>query len=142
MSWFADLLNRWTLKRVYKWGKGIAKTKLLVFNTLHEAHPEMSREELYYLTLLNRTGYTETSARSIVNVTKELAEGRINVHGPPGIENRVMQFDFFKQDLDFNLQTVVKNMLTHECTKRGTMLNDFSMLEAMRAVEDVIPDNL
>ena len=66
MSWFSNLLHKWTLKKAYKWGRGLAKTKLRVFYTLRERNLDLPLEDIYYLTILNRIGYTEATADMII----------------------------------------------------------------------------
>ena len=124
MSWLTDALNRWTLKKTYKWGRGIAKTKLLVFYTLRETHSEKSDEELHYLTLLNRTGYSEKIVREIVD----------------RVENRLG----ILQD-ELNFRNIVKSMLVHEEFKKFGLKgfpDPSGRNEACRAVDEIIPDNI
>ncbi len=124
MSWLTDALDRWTLKKAYKWGRGIAKTKLLVFYTLQEAHPEKSDEEFYYLTLLNRTGYSEDIVREIVD----------------RVENR-----FGVLQVELNLRNIIKSMIVHEEFKKFGLKgfpHPSGMSEAFRAVDETIPDDI
>ena len=111
-------------EKAYKWGRGIAKTKLLVFHTLQEAYPEKSAEELYYLTLLNRLRYSEDIVREIVDQ----------------VENRssILQ-------VELNFRNIVKSMLGHGEFKKFRLKgfpHPFGMGEAFRAVDEVIPDNI
>ncbi len=123
MSLFSNLMDRLMHKQWYKLGKVTAKRVLLDFNYLQRLSPELSKDELYYLTVLRSPGYTEESARMIVDMAKEGVERLTDV------------------DEKFCLQTIIKRMLIYE---QFDMLRagDFSDIEAWRAIEDTIPPNL
>ena len=141
MSFFNDLTDKWKLRQAYKWGKGIAKTKLRVFYTLREAHPEKPLEEIYYLTLLNRTGYTEAIARDIIDMVKEGSEGKIETFNSEG-EIATLELNVLKDTVTFNLRSVIKSMLIHENLKNGIVFDTYAMIEADNAVNDIIPNHL
>jgi hypothetical protein len=141
MSFFNNLMDRSELRQTYKWGRGIAKAKLLVFYTLREAHSEKPLEEIYYLTLLNRTGYTEAIARDIVDMVKEGSEGKIKTFNSEG-EIGTLEFNFLKDTVTFNLRNVIKSMLIHENLKNGNVFDTYAMIEADKAVDDIIPNHL
>ena len=117
MSWFSNLLHKWTLKKAYKWGRGLAKTKLRVFYTLRERNLDLPLEDIYYLTILNRIGYTEATADMIIKGAEPLS-----------------------------LRSVVHRFVIHEAMKtfgpRGIPPRDYGGLAARRAVDDIIPADL
>lgn len=133
MTWFSDMIDRWKLKQAYKWGKGRARTKLLAFYTYRETYPEMSDEELYYLTILNSVGFTEITAREVVDTASDMAEGHIG--GSP----------LASAGEPFCLRGVVKRMLTREAFQRfgprGYPHPD-GIFEAFKAVDEVIPADI
>lgn len=141
MSFFNDLADKWKLRQAYKWGRGIAKTKLSVFHILREAHPEKPLEEIYYLTLLNRTGYTEVIASDIVDTVKECSEGKIETFNSEG-EIGTLKLNFLKDKVTFNLRSIIKNMLIYENLKNGNVYDIYAMIEADKAVDDIIPNHL
>lgn len=81
------------------------------------------KDELYYLTVLRSPGYTEESARMIVDMAKKGVERLTDV------------------DEKFCLQTIIKRMFIYEQfdTLRA---GDFSDIEAWRVIEDTIPSDL
>lgn len=150
MTWLSDMIDKWTLKRAYKWGKGRAKTKLLVFYTLQDRYPEMPVKELYYLTILNSPRFTEKDATSIVNKAANEAEGFTLVPHLK-LEKGEVQVDNLKMSVPSNmvdpfcLRTVVKQMLTHEAVqyeRRNGVPHPLELYEAWNAVDDVIPADL
>ena len=77
MSWFSHLVDRYARRQAYKWGKSRAKMKLLAFYTYQNKFPELPVEELYYLTVLNSVGFTETTAIDTVTRAQEMADGHV-----------------------------------------------------------------
>lgn len=51
------------------YAKGIAKAQLRSFRMYQKQYPHMQPEQLYYLTLRSRPGYSETSAGGLVEDT-------------------------------------------------------------------------
>ena len=132
MAWFSDMIDRWKLKQAYKWGKGRARAKLLVFYTYRETYPEMPDEELYYLTILNSVGFTEITAREVVDTAANMAEGRIG-----GSQYSVGE--------PLCLRSVVKRMLTREEFQRfgpRGYPHPYGIFEAFKAVDAVIPADI
>ena len=150
MSWFSDMLDRYALKKAYKWGRGRARIKLLAFHAYLKANPELSIEELYYLTILNSPRFTEKDAKSIVDGAANAAEGYTLVPDLK-IEQGNVLVDYLKiscpapYDDPFCLRAVVKQMLTHEAVqyeRRNGVPHPLELYEAWNAVDDVIPADL
>ena len=133
MTWFSDMIDRWQLKQAYKWGKGRARVKLLAFYTYQEKYPEMPKEELYYLTILNSVGFTETTALEVVIHAQDMAEGHI---GGSKLASPGEPFSF---------RSVVKRMLTREAFQRfgpRGYPHPYGIFEAFKAVDEVIPADI
>lgn len=150
MSWFSDWFDRYTEKKAYKWGRGRAKIKLLAFHTYLKANPELSIEELYYLTILNSPRFTEKDAKFIVDRAANDAEGYTLVPDLKVGEGEV-QMDYLKISIPsvfqepFCLRSVVKHMLTYETVqyqRRNGVPYPLELYEAWNAVDDVIPADL
>lgn len=146
MSWFSDMIDRWTLKRTYKWGKGRAKTKLLNFYTLRDAYPEIPIEELYYLTVLTSHGFNEHKTRQLIKRAKEQAEGYMSISGYSDLN--ISDYSDLKVSVPtepFCLRSVIKMMLSAEelqFTKGKGFPHPDCTLEVWKAVDDVIPADL
>lgn len=138
MPFFSDMLERWALKKAYKWGKGRAKIKLFAFYTLQDAHPELSIDDLYYLTVLASRGFDEHRTRQLIKSAKEQAEGYLSLPGDSDLKTSVPVEPF-------SLRSVVKIMLSHEEWQlfrgKGFPYPD-CIFEAWKAVDDIIPENL
>ena len=136
MAWFSDMIDKWTLKKIYKWSRGRAKFKLFTFNNIRAAHPELSAEDLYYLTVLSSRGFNEYRTQQLIKRAKEQAEGYIETL--TGIKVSVPAEPFC-------LRNVIKMMLLSEeldATKGVGFSHPSSTLEVWKAVDDVIPANL
>ena len=136
MSWFSDVVDRWTLKKAYKWGRSRAKMKLFAFYSVQDAHPEMPLEDLYYLTILMSRGFDEHRTHQLITRTKQAAEGYmmspIGIKAPVPVE-------------PFCLRSVVKSMLSAEIFdlfKGKPPPHPYWTLESWKAVDDVIPADL
>ncbi|MCY4554487.1 MAG: hypothetical protein OXC79_12525 [Candidatus Poribacteria bacterium] len=138
MSWFSDIIDRWTLKRAYKWGEGRAKTKLLNFYILQDAYPETPVEDLYYLTVLTSHGFNEHRTRQLIKRAKEQAEGHMSIPGYSDLKVSMPTESFC-------LRSVIKMMLSAEesqLMKGKGFPHPDGIFEAWKAVDDVIPADL
>ena len=70
MSWF----DNWKTRRIQKWGRGIAKTKLRSYHVLKTTYPEMPKEELYFNVIKARLGYSDNKAREIMQSARDMAD--------------------------------------------------------------------
>ena len=138
MSWlsalFMEKADNHLLNQAKKWGKGRAKTKLRLFYAYQEKFPEKPAKELYYLTILSGSDFTEVTARELVDDAEDTAEGNIGFGLKlPSLEQ------------SFGLRSVVKHLLLCEEFERFGF-NGFphpqGMPEAFMAVDDVIPEDL
>lgn len=140
MSWFSDLTDRYVLKKAYKWGRGRARTKLIAFHTYSKAHPHLSKQELYYLTVLTSAGFDEYRTQQLINRAKEQADGYMTTPTVAGITLNLQV-----PEEPFCLRSVVKMMLSAEERKlfdgKGFPHPD-GIFEAWQAVDDIIPADL
>lgn len=150
MSWFSDWLDRYAQKKAYKWGRGRARKKLFAFHAYLKANPELSNEELYYLTILNSPRFTERDAKFIVDRAANDAEDYTLVPDLKVGEGEV-QMDYLKVSVPsvfeepFCLRSVVKHMLTYETVqyqRRNGFPHPLELSEAWKAVDDVIPADI
>lgn len=135
MSSFLDLdmFSNWKdkiiLKQASKWGKGRAKTKLRVFNAYKTKFPKMSNKELYYLTVLTGTDFTETTAKEVI----DMVEGNVGHLHLPSLAEPMC------------LRNVVKCMLIFEeyyLFGESGFPHPYAIPEAFLAVDAVIPADL
>lgn len=150
MSFFSDWLNRYAQKKAYKWGRGRARVKLFAFYAYKRANPELSNEELYYLTILKSPRFTEKESKFIVDRAANEAEGYTLVPDLK-VEEGEAQIDYLKVSVPsvfeepFCLRSVVKHMLTYETVqyeRRKGVPHPLELSEAWKAVDDVIPADL
>ncbi len=121
-----NFLKRKLLKKL---GKLTARRVLSDFRELQRRHSDLSKEELYYLTILKSPGYTEDFARRIIDSARK--------------------FDDVER---FGLQSIAKRMFTHEqmdMLDSPLSYHDFrnwnkkpTHSEAWEAIEDAISDSL
>ncbi len=114
MSWF----RRWQERKVYRFARGIAKAKLRTLKSLKKQHPEATKRELYFLTIIARTGYNENLAIQIMQGAEEQAKMTGEL---------------------FNFRMIVFGIIIHETP---TSLDNSLLPEIMSAIDDTIPDNL
>lgn len=140
MAWFSDIMDKWALKKIYKWSRGRARFKLFAFNSIQAANPEMSAEDLYYLTVLTSRGFNEHRTGQLIKRVKEQAKGYMSV----GYSDLTVDIpDMFVEP--FCLRSVIKMMLLAEesdLTKGVGFPHPDSIFEVWKAVDDVIPANL
>ena len=134
MSWFSDFVDQWTLNKSYKWGKGLANTKLLVFQTFQAQFPDMPVKELYYLTILNSPRFTLDDAKYIIEGPDEEQLASYNVIKIP-----------FPDEEPLCLRSIVKGMLRRDRSqyffRKGTQ-HPLNYYEACKAVDEIIPADL
>jgi len=98
MSWLSKLFKQddSLLPLAYQWGEERALMVLESFIFCQAIYPELSKKELYYLTIQKTFECTENEARRIVDDAADAAEGKIgfglklpSVPGPFGLHNIV-----------------------------------------------------
>ena len=74
MSWLSrailSLKHRFLRTFIFRTVKSIAKTQLRSFYAVQSRFPNLPNEELYYHTIMSRPGYTEETARQILEDAK------------------------------------------------------------------------